>query len=244
MIKFFRRIRQNMIKENKVSKYMLYAIGEIVLVVVGILIALSINNWNQQRIENKKELVLLQQLLEDFNANKELIKEGVESYQDDLKKIKVTLHNTGPKVNIPSPTVYDSIEWLDYTTVELVYGTINPTLSSQQIDRLTNDKLKIALTKFPSTLSSYKQSEKSTRDLTLEQRKLHQKYISLLNSDASFTQVHFKSDSLGLLRDRNFQNITVDKKWITNGAINELKALNKSNEQILELIKVELNKYD
>ena len=244
MINFFRKTRKNLADKNKPFKYLRYAIGEIVLVVVGILIALSINNWNQSRIENKKELVLLQQLLEDFNANKKLIKEGVESYQGDIKRIKVILHNTGPKANIPSLAIYDSIENLDYTTVELVYGTINPTLSSQQIDRLTNNKLKIALTKFPSTLSSYKQSEKSTRELTLEQRKLHQKYISLLNSDANFTQIQFKSDSLGLLRDRDFQNITVDKKWLTNGAINKLKSLNKSNEQILELIKVELNKYN
>jgi len=44
-----------MIKENKISKYMLYAIGEIILVVVGILIALQINNWNSKRIENTEE---------------------------------------------------------------------------------------------------------------------------------------------------------------------------------------------
>lgn len=49
MIKFFRKIRQNMINENKSSKYLLYAIGEIVLVVIGILIALSINNWNDEK---------------------------------------------------------------------------------------------------------------------------------------------------------------------------------------------------
>ena len=59
MIKFFRKIRQHMIKENKASKYMLYAIGEIVLVVIGILIALSINNWNEQRKLQKEELNLL-----------------------------------------------------------------------------------------------------------------------------------------------------------------------------------------
>ena len=54
MIKFFRRIRQNMIKENRASKYMLYAIGEIVLVVIGILFALQINNWNIDQIKNKQ----------------------------------------------------------------------------------------------------------------------------------------------------------------------------------------------
>lgn len=49
MIKFFRHIRQPLLSENKFSKYLLYAIGEIVLVVIGIPIALQINNWNEQR---------------------------------------------------------------------------------------------------------------------------------------------------------------------------------------------------
>ncbi len=49
MIKFFRRIRQNLIMENKTSKYFKYAIGEILLVVIGILIALQINNLNEAK---------------------------------------------------------------------------------------------------------------------------------------------------------------------------------------------------
>ena len=47
MIKFFRKVRQKLLKENRFNKYVLYAIGEIVLVVIGILIALQINNWNE-----------------------------------------------------------------------------------------------------------------------------------------------------------------------------------------------------
>jgi len=47
MIKFFRKIRQNLLRENKTGKYFKYAIGEITLVVIGILIALQINNWNE-----------------------------------------------------------------------------------------------------------------------------------------------------------------------------------------------------
>jgi sensor domain CHASE-containing protein len=50
MIKFFRKIRQRLLTENKFSKYLIYAIGEIVLVVIGILIALSINNSNPIKI--------------------------------------------------------------------------------------------------------------------------------------------------------------------------------------------------
>jgi hypothetical protein len=55
MIKFFRKIRQRLLTENKFSKYLLYAIGEIILVVIGILIALQINNWNEKRLQ-KQEL--------------------------------------------------------------------------------------------------------------------------------------------------------------------------------------------
>ena len=59
MIKFFRRIRQQLLSENKFSKYLLYAIGEVVLVVIGILIALQINNWNEERV---KKIVLKEHL--------------------------------------------------------------------------------------------------------------------------------------------------------------------------------------
>jgi hypothetical protein len=55
MIKFFRKIRQNLLSEGKTGKYFKYAIGEIVLVVFGILIALSINNWNENKKERKEE---------------------------------------------------------------------------------------------------------------------------------------------------------------------------------------------
>ena len=62
MIKFFRRIRQQLLTENKFSKYLLYAIGEIVLVVIGILIALQINNWNQYQKQLKTEKEILKEL--------------------------------------------------------------------------------------------------------------------------------------------------------------------------------------
>ena len=62
MIKFFRRIRQKFLEEGRLSKYLIYAIGEILLVVIGILIALQINNWNKKKVTNTYELRLLQGL--------------------------------------------------------------------------------------------------------------------------------------------------------------------------------------
>ncbi len=69
MIKFFRKIRQNSIKENKVSKYLLYAIGEIVLVMIGILLALQVNNWNENRKNNNLKQSYKENLIADLNKD-------------------------------------------------------------------------------------------------------------------------------------------------------------------------------
>ena len=71
MIKFFRKIRQRLLTENKFSKYLFYAIGEIVLVVIGILIALQINNWNNNRIEDQVETNILKEIL--VNLKKDVV---------------------------------------------------------------------------------------------------------------------------------------------------------------------------
>ena len=77
MIKFFRKIRKHLLAENKFSKYLIYAIGEIILVVIGILIALQINNWNNDNIERELELNMLSEILTNlekdvFNFNSKI----------------------------------------------------------------------------------------------------------------------------------------------------------------------------
>lgn len=92
MIKFFRHIRQKLLSENKFSKYLLYAIGEIILVVIGILIALSINNWNENLKLDKEEITILE------NLNKNLIlaknqSDSLISYEKRLIKDIITVIN-------------------------------------------------------------------------------------------------------------------------------------------------------
>ena len=73
MIKLFRKIRQNLIMENKTSKYFKYAIGEIVLVVIGILIALQINNWNENRKLQQREVQILNEIKSDLSQTKKTL---------------------------------------------------------------------------------------------------------------------------------------------------------------------------
>ena len=69
MIRFFRTLRQRLLAENRASKYLLYALGEIVLVVIGILIALQINTWNEWRKDRVKEREVLAELTENLQRN-------------------------------------------------------------------------------------------------------------------------------------------------------------------------------
>ena len=77
MIKFFRNIRKSLLMENKTGKYFKYAIGEIVLVVIGILIALQINNWNEERKENIKLKTALQSIYNDLVTDSLLINQAL-----------------------------------------------------------------------------------------------------------------------------------------------------------------------
>lgn len=100
MIKFFRKIRQHMIKENKASKYMLYAIGEIVLVVIGILIALQINNWNENR-KNKIALrTYTKSLIKDFKQDTLTLNSIINFIKEDERLI----NNLGKRLSSPYAT--------------------------------------------------------------------------------------------------------------------------------------------
>ena len=88
MIKFFRKIRQNLLSEGKTGKYLKYAVGEIVLVVIGILIALQINNWNENRKNNIAEADYYCRILDDFELNEKLIDDTTELINNKIELCK------------------------------------------------------------------------------------------------------------------------------------------------------------
>jgi len=91
MIKFFRKIRRQLLTENKFTKYLLYAIGEIILVVIGILIALQINNWNEKNKNTKMELLYYCRILDDFEIDKQLISQFLEKSNNRISTSKELL---------------------------------------------------------------------------------------------------------------------------------------------------------
>jgi hypothetical protein len=145
MIKFFRKIRQNLLLQNKTSKYFKYAIGEIVLVVIGILIALQINNWNEDRKIHQQELQIYSELKSDLSQTKKDIIEVISSQKKNIsssQKLFNAIKNKEP---------YSSETYGAFTKVGTVFKIIPKTsgfenLKNIGLNTLSNDSLRIAIT--------------------------------------------------------------------------------------------------
>lgn len=150
MIKFFRKIRQNLLSENKFSKYLIYAIGEIILVVIGILIALSINNWNENRKSNNAEKYLLSSLNKEFRINKPLLEKSIARLDSSISHLSIllklmnkTVENNFTDHSLDS-IIYRSlrnISWepSDFTLKEIENSTSLSNLKNKELGLLLYD---------------------------------------------------------------------------------------------------------
>ncbi|RNC92081.1 MAG: hypothetical protein ED555_02945 [Allomuricauda sp.] len=146
MIKFFRRIRQKLLSENRFSKYLIYALGEIILVMIGILLALQVNNWNEGKKAKANEIKLLQELRKDVAFSVSELDTVVFYNQKTvnyLKQIQKHLFEDLPY----SKELDTAFAELDIFNIPYLPKTSYETLKVKGIDQLTNDRLKAKIIK-------------------------------------------------------------------------------------------------
>jgi uncharacterized protein YbgA (DUF1722 family) len=119
MIKFFRKIRYNLMEKNKTGKYFKYAIGEIVLVVIGILIALSINNWNEKRLLISNQEGIYKQVRLDLIKDTLNLEEVIDYYEKKDIRMEKVLQKQFPKINIDFPSKKED------SIVDIYFGDIS-----------------------------------------------------------------------------------------------------------------------
>ncbi|WP_282134325.1 DUF6090 family protein [Seonamhaeicola maritimus] len=158
MIKFFRNIRKQLLAEGNTCKYLKYAIGEIVLVVIGILIALQINNWNEERKLLDKRETLISSLIEDFeynsleNNNILLLYEKQLNIMDNYFEL---ISNNQPKVSVDSLKAM-AIAFFTFDTFIPNMTTYNEAVSSGSISLLNNKLLLQEFTKLQQEIENLK----------------------------------------------------------------------------------------
>ncbi|BAO75372.1 DUF6090 family protein [Winogradskyella sp. PG-2] len=163
MIKFFRRIRQQLLSEKKFSKYLIYAIGEIILVVIGILIALQINNWNEKRKTNIQ------------------LKSALKSVYNDMVSDSVILYQSLPLVHLRDSTIESLIKrsYATETNLDTLVAMMqnefplrwynSPTYNKNTFTNLKNtgafdilpNDIKLSLSEYYTTVESYETLNKT-----------------------------------------------------------------------------------
>ncbi|RNC87994.1 MAG: hypothetical protein ED556_02045 [Winogradskyella sp.] len=171
MIKFFRHIRRSLINQNQMGKYFKYAIGEILLVVIGILIALQINNWNENRKNRAQEQEILTQLFSEYGSNLEQIESKI-SLRDDVIKscIKLLSYTQNPPENLsPDSIDYHLSRVVLRPTFDPQLGVSNELINSGKLYLLSNPQLRNSISSYPSFLKELNEEEMNIFRITEEQ---------------------------------------------------------------------------
>lgn len=232
MIKLFRRIRRSLLSENKFSKYLLYAIGEIVLVVIGILIAIQIDSHYERKKERAKEQSYLKEINLDFKSNKEQLDSIIEfnkvslhasqQLQEVLKKFDVEHPQVTDSNRVFADSIgyYNRLAWRN-KSFNPKNGTIEALLNSSSFDLIRNDTLRRNLIAWKDVLGDYLEEEEfGMQFLFNEYGPWARKNIDPENAKALFSVQHqnFLYKRIGDLNN----NITMVKEEGLTTMINEI----------------------
>jgi len=165
MIKFFRNIRQKLVSEGKTINYIKYAIGEIVLVVIGILIALQINKWNEDHKKSKEQYFILNKLKLDIELDTTRVSEQIEQNDFAITQFHFCLEVLARKKEASIEEFRDNLEFiLAIGNFDQNKTTFNNIVSSGKIDILKNQSLTDSLISYYN--SNYQNWDTAMKDYT------------------------------------------------------------------------------
>ncbi len=243
MIKFFRKIRQKLLSENKFSKYLIYAIGEIVLVVIGILIALQINNWNENRKSSKIRNNYYKQVLQDLakdtiyiNRYNIFLDSSLSKYQNYLEKLPEaeSINDVLPLIG----TLDSEFGYINFNT-----NTIKSLISTGDI-KLMPDKIRNSLLDLKTNQDVIIKTTSGNNDVYLKDI---QKAVGLgtinyiLNIEPKLLNQLIREQDI--ISSINIANGSFRlKDYTEKNLLKEMQNLLQSTKELSELINEELNK--
>ena len=250
MIKFFRHIRKNLLSQGKTGKYFKYAIGEILLVVIGILIALQINNWNENSKQQKQETKALKSLKGDFMHNLEELKKVSQSNAKNIRSCIIILNHTGKRYSedfeidnvindaMSSPTFYPS------------NGFLNDLINSGNLGILKNDILRNKLSSWQPTVEFIYNRQTASEEFDNELIRYIFKNGSWLNVDQvinndiieniKLPESGFTIDNNEMLKSLEFENMIENQTVYYSILKNRYDTCIALNEEILNLLDSEI----
>ena len=250
MLRFFRQIRQRLLTDNKFSKYLLYAIGEILLVVIGILIALQVSNYNENANQDKAEQRALSNLQLDFEYNLLKLKEGIDHNKHNLKACMKILNYTGKRYS----ATFELDSLIGETSNSYQYfaqnGFLLDLINSGNLGLIENDLLRNRLSLWLPSLETLKNREAVCIEFDNDMIRYIFKHGSWLDSDKAdvdetilgldFPESGFDADNRELLKSLEFENMIENQVVFLAILLEEQENCLKLNQEILSLIKASI----
>lgn len=249
MAKFFNKIRKQLVSEKpsfeRTTNYLKYAIGEIILVVIGILIALQVNNWNQERKDRKEGELITQNIYEEFINNQELLKESRNLNEDALSANKLLINLVGAERPGLAKYNLDSIfhRSLMAETYLPTSNSLQDILQSGRMNLLNNAELKNTILSWKSTLDLFHEYYK------LQANWYNNQYMPYMLSVISFKQMAAYSQNswsgksklttnyYPVFQDLKFENIVGNDLYLIEYMLGQLEKIEEYQEKIIELTK-------
>ena len=238
MIKFFRKIRQRLLSENKFNKYLLYAIGEIILVVIGILIALQINNWNELKKSLKLEKTYYCKIAEDLQVDIQNIDSSLVSVDKRIESTERFLKNL-LKIQKDKQVIFkDLLPTFRYYKFIPTKAAIVDITSSGKLETLRNQKLKNSI------LSHYTEQDNALQIIDINDKAHIDKLFDIKRfADFGFQEVPeyqkiFDEELQGLLSSTKWQQNPKDELFVKIKDVMVLSIIRSQREkQLLNEIK-------
>ena len=236
MIKFFRTIRYDLMSNNKTTKYFKYAIGEIVLVMIGILLALQVSNWNQERKEADKEELLLEALHQEFLENRTQLDSVVFVHERSLADTEymISLFPIHPETINLDTLSKGLLYWGNWSTFNPSQGVIKSLVNSSTFELISDPELRVLLVSWEDVLADYKEEE----DIAVQL--LYDHLFPELASNVAWRRGGLKDDRFdkNYLTTVNFENLFLMREDI----LNTILGLDSKNNNELLKIKVTINR--
>ena len=230
-----------MADDNKALKYTRYAIGEIVLVVIGILIALQINNWNGNRKQQQKERILLTELNKEFKANKIQLDSVLVSHNRSKKSNEYLLSRLPikdvSKENLDSLSIHI---WHtgDTYTFNPSSGVTSSIMNSSTINIISNNELRQLLIGWNDVLLDYQEEEELAKDNYHNQLKPFEKKYFNYNVNKNDMLKDPRID-LSILKSLEFDNYVQERYYnldnILGNSYGELDNVINTIDKVIEL---------
>ncbi|QNJ98136.1 DUF6090 family protein [Constantimarinum furrinae] len=242
MIKFFRKIRQRLLTENKFSRYLLYASGEIILVVIGILIALQINTWNHERLNEKEKKELLAKLHSEFKANKkELINNRIRE-NSAISSSVVLMNLIGASEKELLQHNLDSLLFESFPSNELAFSNnaVNNIIQNGRLNLFENSSINELLNQWNSLEEIRKVRIEKLDSWNNEQLLPYLlDYISFkeMDSNAGYMwtgKSKVKPNYYPLFQSIKFENLLDNSLWLHQNIIDRLYEAEKLVDEIIK----------